>query len=370
MPVRAGLRSRLTTSAAFCIPRGKLGWGADGAYGDVSLTNAVPVQPGTGVTFPVSLAAVSGFNLAQYGGTAVGAANPLHIQPGSGATFAVTDGGGSLTVDGTVGVTQGGAWSVSITGTPAVDTELPAAAALADATANPTAPAVASFAHGYNGATWDRLRSTTANGLAVDVTRVQGNVAVTGTFWQATQPVSGTVTANQGGAPWSNNVTQLGGTAVDTNSGNKSAGTLRVVLATDQPALTNAQPVNVAQVGGTAAATGNGAVTAGCPRVALADVSAGKYETVAASQTDQALGPTGATGDYLAGVLIVPATTSPGAVSIKDGGGSAITIFAGGASSVSNLVPFFVPLGIISTGGAWKVTTGTNVSAIGVGNFT
>jgi hypothetical protein len=35
------------------------------------------------------------------------------------------------------------------------------------------------------------------------------------------------------------NVTQVGGAAVDTNSGNKSAGTLRVVLATDQPALTN-----------------------------------------------------------------------------------------------------------------------------------
>jgi hypothetical protein len=35
------------------------------------------------------------------------------------------------------------------------------------------------------------------------------------------------------------NVTQVGGTAVDSNSGNKSAGTLRVVLATDQPALTN-----------------------------------------------------------------------------------------------------------------------------------
>jgi hypothetical protein len=35
----------------------------------------------------------------------------------------------------------------------------------------------------------------------------------------------------------------VGGTAVDTNSGNKSGGTLRVVLATDQPALTNSQPV-------------------------------------------------------------------------------------------------------------------------------
>ena len=103
--------------------------------------------------------------------------------------------------------------------------------------------------------------------------------------------------------------------------------------------------------------------------VSLTDLSAGDYETVAASQTDQALGATGAAGDYLAGVLIVPATTSPGAVSIKDGGGSAITIFTGGATSVSNLVPFFVPLGIKSASGAWALTTGAAVSAIGVGNF-
>jgi hypothetical protein len=37
----------------------------------------------------------------------------------------------------------------------------------------------------------------------------------------------------------STNVDEWNGTAVDTNSGNKSTGTLRVVLATDQPALTN-----------------------------------------------------------------------------------------------------------------------------------
>ena len=36
------------------------------------------------------------------------------------------------------------------------------------------------------------------------------------------------------------------------------------------------------------------------------------YETVAASQTAQALGATGAKGDFLSGVLVVPATTSPG----------------------------------------------------------
>lgn len=95
-----------------------------------------------------------------------------------------------------------------------------------------------------------------------------------------------------------------------------------------------------------------------------------EYETVAASQSDQAIGATGAAGDLLVGLLIVPASTSPGAVSVKDGSGSAITVFAGGASSVSNLVPFFVPLGIKSTSGAWKVTTGANVSVMAVGDFT
>lgn len=44
------------------------------------------------------------------------------------------------------------------------------------------------------------------------------------------------------------NLNRVGGTATDTNSGNKSAGTLRVVLATDQPALTTAMPVSLASV--------------------------------------------------------------------------------------------------------------------------
>lgn len=95
-----------------------------------------------------------------------------------------------------------------------------------------------------------------------------------------------------------------------------------------------------------------------------------EYETVAASATAQILGGNGAVGDVLHGVLIVPATTSPGAVSILDGATS-ITIFTGGATSVADLKPFLVDLrGIVSVSGPWKVTTGTNVSAVGVGKFT
>jgi hypothetical protein len=106
-------------------------------------------------------------------------------------------------------------------------------------------------------------------------------------------------------------------------------------------------------------------------RVALdtAQMSGAEYETVAASQTAQVLGATGATGNLINGILVIPATTSPGNVLLLDNATS-ITVFAGGASSVSNLVPFFIPLGIISVSGAWKITTGANVSCIGIGEFT
>ena len=93
------------------------------------------------------------------------------------------------------------------------------------------------------------------------------------------------------------------------------------------------------------------------------------YETVAASQTAQVIGATGAAGDYISHIIIVPATTSPGQVLLLDNATS-ITIFTGGASSVSNLIPFVVALDMVSTSGAWKITTGANVSVIAVGDFT
>lgn len=93
------------------------------------------------------------------------------------------------------------------------------------------------------------------------------------------------------------------------------------------------------------------------------------YETVAAAQTDQALGPVGKTGDILDRLIIVPASVSPGAVSIKDGGGSAIVVFPGGTNSLTELKPFVVELRLRSRAGAWSVTTGSNVSAIAAGKF-
>jgi hypothetical protein len=73
-------------------------------------------------------------------------------------------------------------------------------------------------------------------------------------------------------------LSQFAGNAIDTNSGVKGAGTLRVVLATDQPQLTNKllvtpdanSTVDLNKVAGTATATGNGTASAGCQRVTIA----------------------------------------------------------------------------------------------------
>lgn len=101
----------------------------------------------------------------------------------------------------------------------------------------------------------------------------------------------------------------------------------------------------------------------------LTNFGAGEYETVAASQTAQVLGPTGATGDYISHLVVIPANLNPGNILLLDNATS-ITLFAGGTGSVTTLHPFTIDLRMISVSGAWKVTTGASVSVIGVGNFT
>lgn len=91
------------------------------------------------------------------------------------------------------------------------------------------------------------------------------------------------------------------------------------------------------------------------------------YETVAASQTDQVLGGTGACGDFLSHLIIVVSTAATSAVSIKDGGGSSIAVFPN--SPGSGVGTYTVPIGTYSERGPWKVTTGAGVAVIGVGSF-
>ncbi len=98
--------------------------------------------------------------------------------------------------------------------------------------------------------------------------------------------------------------------------------------------------------------------------------AAGEYETVAAGQTAQVLGTTGAVGDYLGWLLCIPATVGCGVVTILDGSTSIPVFVGGGTSALPSCAPFPIPIGASSVSGAWKVTTGANVSVIAFGNFT
>ena len=91
-----------------------------------------------------------------------------------------------------------------------------------------------------------------------------------------------------------------------------------------------------------------------------------QYEHVAASQTAQVLGGTGAVGDYLHCVIISNVTAATASVTILDG--STSIVIQTGAATVP-LGIFSIALNMASASGAWKVTTGAGATVIGVGIF-
>jgi hypothetical protein len=251
-----------------------------------------------------------------------------------------------------------------------------------------------------------------------------GTINVTGTFFQSTQPVSiaslpslasgsaviGKVGIDQTSPGTSNafSLSYVGGTAIATGNGTAGAGTIRVAIASDNSsfqvnanqngtwnvnningtvslptgAATSALQTALNNVFGTTSdvawASGAGTAISLLKTIAAGTLSntpspvvgPGNWEYIPASTTaGQVMGSTGAVGDYLSHVTITPTSTSPGAVQIKDGSGAAVTIFAGGASSVSSLIPFGVPLGLTSQSGAWTIITNANETAIAVGKF-
>lgn len=74
-----------------------------------------------------------------------------------------------------------------------VDTELPAAAALADNAANPTAPAVGAFGMVWDGSAWDRMPGTAADGVLVNL---GSNNDVTFSATSPTSPVTDYATSS------------------------------------------------------------------------------------------------------------------------------------------------------------------------------
>ena len=89
------------------------------------------------------------------------------------------------------------------------------------------------------------------------------------------------------------------------------------------------------------------------------------YEHVAASQTAQVLGTTGATGDYLHRLVITVSTSLTGTVSLLDNTTSHVLVAANTAIGV-----YSIEMNTFSKNGAWKVTTGAGAEVVAVGNFT
>jgi hypothetical protein len=89
------------------------------------------------------------------------------------------------------------------------------------------------------------------------------------------------------------------------------------------------------------------------------------YEHVAASQTGQVLGTTGATGDYLHRLVITVGTAATSTVSLLDNTTSHVLVAANTAIGV-----YSIEINTFSKNGAWKVTTGAGAEVIAMGNFT
>lgn len=251
----------------------------------------------------------------------------------NGSTLSVDDGGSSLTVDGTV----------AVSGTVTVDSELPAAAALADNASNPTAPAVGSFGMVWDGATWDRAPGTAADGALVNL---GANNDVT---------VTGTVTANL--AAGTNNIGDvdvLTMPATVTEDAASAGGETAVLVAgvrndaaasrtsTDGDfgniAIDSAGRVGVADLGGSISVDDNGSsltvdgtvAVSSLPALAAGTNNIGDVDVASIAAGDNAIGRVKLTdGTDVADVLDLT-NSNPLTVAIVDGSGSQITSFGGG----------------------------------------
>lgn len=90
-----------------------------------------------------------------------------------------------------------------------------------------------------------------------------------------------------------------------------------------------------------------------------------EYETVAASQTAQILGTSGAPGDYLSHLICVVTTAANSAVTLLDGATSIPVLIDAVGPGVGT---YTIPIGA-GCKTAWKVTTAAGVAVIAVGLF-
>lgn len=220
--------------------------------GTASSLNATVVGTGTFAT----QAAQSGTWTVQPGNTANSTA---WLVTGTGGTFPITNAALGLaqgsTTSGQTGVLQLGAVT---TGAPSYTTAQSSPLSL-DTAGNLRVNVVTG---GTSGTVAQGSTTSGQSGMMI-----QGAVTTSAPTYTTAQTNPFSLTT---GGALRGDLTTIAGTAPDVNSGNKGNGTLRVAIATDQPALTNAQPGNFTQIGGVAVSVGTGAQGTGSQRVAVA----------------------------------------------------------------------------------------------------
>ena len=276
---------------------------------------------------------------------------------------------------------------------------------------------VTSYVTGGSAGAWVLQQVDLTHGLPVSVlgtstTAITGSVAVTGTFWQATQPVSGTVTVNAGtnlntsalalesggnlatlaggvtGAVYQENLKQVGGSAFALGQ-QLAAASLPVVLTAAQ--ITTLTPLttvavtqstspwvgNTTQLGGVAIALGSGTTTTGTQRVVVASddtISATLGNSTVNVNIVAGAGSGGTASNFgsafpSAGTAIGVSDTAGnmGHLSVDGSGYLKVNVAAGSggngaASNTGSAVPTQADYGGLNIGGTLRGQTGVNPS--------
>jgi hypothetical protein len=381
------------------VQRVKVQHGADGSATDVSTASPLPVDQTNTTVADGGVLPAKGV---QVGGTDGSVFQVLSTDNAGRVNVNVN---GTVTTTGPLTDTQLRATPVPVSGTVTasgpltdtqlrasavpVDTELPAAAALADAASNPTAPATGAFGMLWNGTTWDRAPGSAAGGLTTNLKQLNGTTVATNSGAKdagtqriviatdqvqltnalkvdgsaVTQPVSGTVSITANSAV---NVAQVAGTTTDTNSGAKSAGTQRVILASDQtvvPVSDNAGSLTVDAPVGTPAfvrlSDGAAAITTLATSLAtLPALTAGSAQIGTTSLTPQT------SGGLSTFHLVSAASTN--ATSVKAGAGQLYGWFIRNTSATDGKVAFHNTAGTPTAGAS--VFFSLNIPAGGAAN--
>ena len=243
----------------------------DGSATTQPISGTVTANAGTNLNTS-SLALETGGNLATVVSNTTNIPNTVGTAGSAIPTKLLQVGGSDGTNARAISTTSGGAVKVDISGTSANSTAIKvdnsAVTQPVSGTVSITANSSVNVAQ-MNGVTTLMGNGTTGTG-SQRVTIASDNTPFAIKTDQTTHGTTDLVAAD---------ITKVGGTAVDSNSGNKSNGTMRVVLATDQPALTNKllvtpdanSSVNISQVGGNAISTGVGTTGTGTIRTVVAN---------------------------------------------------------------------------------------------------